>query len=207
MIQESRNKSILHKYIPEPAVELISYWVFHYDFKLKIKRGRQSKYGDYRPPIKGLNHQITINRDLNQYAFLITLVHEIAHLSNWQKHKNSVKPHGDEWKNDFKILMQPFLRMDIFPEDVKLALLNYLLNPAASTCTDIALLRILRKYDNKTGFVFLEELHTRAIFKTASNKLFEKGSRIRKRYLCVDITTKREYLFHPLAEVVPVEKP
>ena len=204
MNQQERNKNILHKYIPQPAVETISHWVFHFDFKLKIKRGRQSKYGDYRSPFNGLNHQITVNRDLNKFAFLITLVHEIAHLSNYIKHKNFVKPHGDEWKQEFRTLMHPFLQMEIFPADIKLALVSYLQNPAASTCTDMDLLRVLRKYDDKPGFVFLEELHQRSIFKTKSDKLFEKGNRIRKRYLCVDVTTKREYLFHPLAEVLPM---
>ena len=61
----------------------------------KVKKSRSSKYGDYRPPLKGSNHLITINYDMNKYAFLITLVHEIAHLTNWNKHKDKVKPHGD----------------------------------------------------------------------------------------------------------------
>ena len=109
MNQLERNQSILHKYIPEKAVPQISEWIYKFDFKLKIKKSRSSKYGDYRPPFKGENHLITINYDMNKYAFLITLVHEIAHLSTYNKHKDNVKPHGEEWKLHYKLLMQQFL--------------------------------------------------------------------------------------------------
>ena len=71
-----RNKLILQKYIPEPAVHTIAECIVSLDFKLKIKRARMTKYGDYRPPVKGLNHRISVNRDLNKYAFLLTLLHE-----------------------------------------------------------------------------------------------------------------------------------
>ena len=76
-----RNRSILERYLPDAAVPIISHWIFSFDFKLKIKRPRSSKYGDYRAAERGSNHQITINNNLNKYAFLITLVHEIAHLT------------------------------------------------------------------------------------------------------------------------------
>ena len=79
MEQLERNQSILYKYIPEKAVPAISEWIYKFDFKLRIKKSRLSKYGDYRPPVNGENHLITINYDMNKYAFLITLVHEIAH--------------------------------------------------------------------------------------------------------------------------------
>ena len=133
MNQLDRNQNILYKYIPEKAVPAISEWIYKFDFKLRIKKSRSSKYGDYRPPMKGENHLITINYDMNKYAFLITLVHEIAHLSNWNKHKDSVKPHGDEWKLHYKMLMQQFLIPDIFPVDVITALRKYMNNPAASS--------------------------------------------------------------------------
>src|SRR3954471_22255295 len=98
MDQLERNQNILYKYIPEKAVPIIAEWIYVHDFKLRIKKTRTSKYGDYRPPHSGNNHQITINYDMNKYAFLITLVHEIAHLTNWNKYKDRVKPHGEEWK-------------------------------------------------------------------------------------------------------------
>jgi SprT protein len=205
MNQVSRNQSILHKYIPEKAVPVISEWIFHFDFKLRIKKSRSSKYGDYRPPIKGENHLITVNYDMNKYAFLITLVHEIAHLSNYNKNKNTVKPHGEEWKQHYKQLMQQFLIPDIFPPDVIAALRKYMNNPAASSCSDTNLLRVLKKYDVRQHTVLLEEVPTGATFMYNKNRHFIKGEQVRKRFKCKELNTNRTYLFNPLTEVLIVD--
>jgi hypothetical protein len=201
-----RNRSILYKYIPEKAVPVITEWIYQYDFKLRIKKSRSSKYGDYRPPAAGMNHQISINHDLNKYAFLITLVHEIAHLTNWNKHRDRVKPHGNEWKEDFKRLMAGFMNSEIFPDDVIYALRSYMSNPAASSCSDSNLLRALKKYDQRDDTVLLEELPKESIF-LFSGRAFVKGEQIRKRFRCKEKGTARIYLFDPLAEVKLVEKP
>jgi SprT protein len=204
MTQLERNKSILHKYIPEAAVPLIAEWIYAYDFKLKIKRSRSSKYGDYRPPIDKTNHQISINKDMNPYAFLVTLVHEIAHLSNWQKNGGQVKPHGDEWKKEFRWLMQPFFELSVFPDDVHASLTRYLKNPAASSCSDTTLLRTLKRYDGDKGCVFLEELPLGTVFIFGKGRHFQKGERIRKRFTCLELGTRRKFLFNPLSEVTVV---
>lgn len=205
MTQLERNSTILKKYIPEQAVQAVAHWIVQLNFKLKIKKGRLTKYGDYRHPIKSLNHQITINQDLNKYAFFITLVHELAHLTNWNKYKHSVKPHGQEWKQEFQELMRPFLTEAIFPEDVMKGLTRYLQNPAASSCSDTQLMRTLKQYDNKPDIVLLEQLSFNSIFKTSNNRYFIKGEKRRKRFLCRELRTKRDYLFNPLAEVYSVD--
>ncbi|CAN5356599.1 SprT-like domain-containing protein [soil metagenome] len=204
MDQPTRNQSILAKYIPDPAVPLISDWILHFNFKLKIKKSRQSKYGDYRPPMPGLNHQISVNQDLNEFAFLLTLVHEIAHLLTHERHGHRVKAHGAEWKDSFKELMRPFMRMEIFPEDVAHAIIGYMKNPAASSCSDDHLLRTLKKYDAPSDLVHLENLplHTEFIY---NEKLFIKGEKVRKRYKCLSKDGKHVYLFAGLAEVKPNE--
>ncbi|HEY0029544.1 MAG TPA: SprT-like domain-containing protein [Bacteroidia bacterium] len=207
MNQPERNQSILHKYIPEKAVPVISEWIYKFDFKLKIKKSRSSKYGDYRPPFKGENHQITINYDMNKYAFLITLIHEIAHLSNYNKHKNKVKPHGEEWKIHYKLLMQQFLVPDIFPLDVITALRKYMNNPAASSCSDINLLRVLKKYDNRQDTVLLEDVAVGATFRYNESRSFIKGEQSRKRIKCKELGSNATYLFNPLTEVLVINTP
>ncbi|MEW6467935.1 MAG: SprT-like domain-containing protein [Bacteroidota bacterium] len=204
--QLERNRAILKKYIPGPAVDPIANWIYRYDFKLKIKRGRATKYGDYRPPVKGMNHQITINNNLNAYAFLITLVHEIAHLSNWEKHAERVKPHGEEWKQEFRSLMRPFLSEQIFPQDVIAALNRYLQNPAASSCTDLNLQRTLKRYDKMDGLRLLEQLPQGSTF-VSGRRHFVKGKKLRKRFICRETRTNAQYLFNPLAEVILVSLP
>jgi SprT protein len=204
--QLTRNQSILAKYIPEPAIPLISEWIYHFNFKLKIKKSRQSKFGDYRPPLPGLNHQITVNHDLNQFAFLITLVHEVAHLLCYERHGNNVKAHGEEWKNAYRELMRPFMRMEIFPQDVFDGIIKYMKDPAASSCSDDNLFRALKRYDKPNDMVHLETVSNNAEF-IFNDRHFIKGPKIRKRYKCVEKNSNHVYLFAALAEVKVVELP
>lgn len=205
---KAKYKEILRHYIPEPTVDTMADWILHFNFNLKITENRASKLGDYRAPVHKSRHLITINHNLNKYAFLITLVHEIAHLTTFEKYKGVFKrilPHGQEWKSEYKKLMQYFLRADIFPEDVMKVLCDYMINPAASSCADENLLRVLRKYDTKkSNLMHLEEIPFGSTFKHGKNRFFKKGEKVRKRYHCEEMGSKRIYLFSPLAEVTLV---
>jgi hypothetical protein len=200
-IQFQKNSDILRKYLPEQSVELIARWIVEYDFKLKIKKERSTRLGDYSSPRQGMNHVITINHNLNKFAFLITLVHEVAHLVTFNQHGDRVNPHGTEWKNNFKALIQPFLTTDVFPLEVFSALRRYMTNPAASSCSDHHLLRTLKLHDEENGQIFLEYLPHGAVFLYNGSRVFKKGEKIRKRFRCVEISTGTLYLFNALAEV------
>jgi SprT protein len=200
-LQYQKNSDILRKYLPEQSVSVIAAWIIEYDFKLKIKKERSTRLGDYTSPRGGLNHVITINHNLNRYAFLITLVHEVAHLVTYNQHKDRVSPHGKEWKENFRILMSPFLNTDIFPLEIFSALRRYMQNPAAASCTDTQLLKTLKLYDDSSDAVFLEYLPENAIFLHNGSRVFRKGPRIRKRFKCQELSTGHIYLFSPMAEV------
>ena len=200
-LQYQKNSEILRKYLPEKSVDLVARWIIEFDFKLKIKKERSTRLGDYTSPRNGMNHIITVNHNLNKYAFLITLVHEVAHLVTWNQHRDRVSPHGQEWKNNFKILIQPFLNTDIFPLEVFAALRRYISNPAASSCTDQNLLKTLKLHDEQNGQVFLEYLPQNTVFLYNGTRVFQKGEKIRKRFRCREISTGTIYLFNALAEV------
>ena len=200
-VQYQRNSEILKKYLPEQTVEIISEWIIKFDFKLKITKERKTRLGDYMPPHNGLNHTITINHNLNKYAFLITLVHEVAHLVTFNEFKNTVNPHGTEWKKNFQKLMQSFLNTDIFPLEVFAALRKYIQNPAASSCSDIQLLRTLKLHDENNNSIFIEHLKLNTLFLYNGSRIFKKGEKIRKRFKCIEINSGSVYLFNPLTEV------
>lgn len=200
-MQFEKNSEILKKYLPEKCVTLIAKWIVEFDFKLKIKKDRITRLGDYTSPRNGLNHIITINYNLNKYAFLITLVHEIAHLITFNENKNRVNPHGIEWKRNFQKHIEPFLNTDIFPIDVFSALRKYIQNPAASSCTDLQLLKTLKLYDEESGFVFLEYIPENTYFLYKSSRIFQKKDKVRKRFKCKELKTGLVYLFNPLTEV------
>ena len=198
---------VLAKYLPEQAVGVCSQWVVQYNIHVKITRTRASKLGDYRP-MKGRHaHQITINHDLNPYSFLITYVHEVAHLLAEVNNRRRIAPHGREWKQEFSRLLASFLEQHIFPQDVVGALTSYILNPAASSCSDHDLLRALRKYDKKESLhvMHLEDIPKHTLFRlhaSRSKLLFKKGDQVRTRFHCLEMNTKREYFVSPLAEVI-----
>lgn len=206
--------SVLKKYLPEHAVEPCTDWVVEHRIKVNITKSRASKYGDYRPPQMGKGHHITINHDLNPYAFLITFVHEVAHLTCEIRFKRSIEPHGREWKQEFQFLLSRFLHEHIFPEDVLSAATKYISNPAASSCSDLDLQRTLKKYDlssvhaGEDALVLVEDLPHKSIFELQQSRkklVLIKGEKRRTRYHCVEVGTSREYMVNPLAEAKQVK--
>ncbi|AIM36164.1 hypothetical protein KO02_05215 [Sphingobacterium sp. ML3W] len=196
----------LRKYMPEVAAPIISRWINDTGCLLKISKSRSTKFGDYRAPYRGAGHRISVNHDLNPYAFLITTIHEFAHLKTWQQFKHQVKPHGIEWKDNFKQLMDPFLQLEVFPQEIKDAVVKYLENPAASSCTDLHLFRTLQRFDKQSEQIFtVEMLPEKEHFKLKNGRIFQKQSKIRKRYRCLEIMTNKVYLFSPIAEVDPIQ--
>ena len=195
-------KDVLAQYMPAPAAPIISKWIDYFQCEFKISKNRSTKLGDYRHPFKGKGHKISVNNDLNQYAFLVTTVHEFAHLLTWNDHKNKAKPHGTEWKSNFKRMMQPFFEIHVFPMEIQQTIVNYLNNPAASSCTDLTLARALKKYDDNVATNRIEEIPINTVFTLKDGRKFKKGEKVRKRYRCLCLDNGNIYLFNPLAEVL-----
>jgi hypothetical protein len=191
---------ILKKYIPENAVKSIVELIFNKGVHLKITKSRSTKLGDFKPSQSLRGHFITVNHDLNKYSFLITLLHEFAHLETWNNFGSLVKPHGAEWKYTFQKVMSPFLNEENFPPEVLSALVKYLNNPSASSCVDQHLMRVLKKHDNDTK-LFLEDLPLNSLFKLKTGRIFIKAEEKRKFYTCIEISSNRKYLVNRLAEV------
>ena len=197
-------KQILISYLPTNAIDLVFNWIKDSNIHLKISKNRKTKLGDYRPPIHHPNHRISINHDLNPYTFLITFVHEYAHLLVFEKYKQRVSPHGLEWKSIYKTLMEEVINKDMFPEDIKQALGKSIQNSKASSTSDLNLSRILRKYNTPVDQLKVEDLDLDAVFKTNTGRKFKKGEKRRIRYKCQSIDNGRLYLFHPLTPVILV---
>ncbi|MCX8080422.1 MAG: SprT-like domain-containing protein [Bacteroidia bacterium] len=198
------NIKVLSRYIPQPAAIRFSEWILTYKISLRITRDRCTKLGDYSPKSAKGVPSITINHNLNPYAFLITLVHEFAHHFNYLKHGLNVEPHGHEWKREYAVLLSEFMRMDIFPPDLLHALKKHIQNPPASSCADPFLQKILSFYDEDDGSIPIEHLPVNALFEFR-NKVYKKEQLRRKRILCTCRETRKQYLFQPGVKVFPLE--
>ncbi len=192
---------VLSKYLPEHAVVSVFELIKSNSVHLKIVNERQTRHGDYRKAING-KHEITVNANLNKYRFLITLVHEIAHLAAFEKYGRMIKPHGNEWKLTFQRLMVPFIRPEIFPHSVLPLVANHFRNPTASSDTDARLAYALKQFDErKPDILFIHELPTGSLFRIKNGKIFRKNGLRVKRYECLEIKTGKLYLFNANAEV------
>ena len=195
----------LQQFIPEGTYETVARYLHEYHIHITVTRARSSILGDYRNAVQGKNHRISVNGNLNPYAFLYTLVHEIAHLLTYDRYGHRVASHGKEWKGQFSALLADFLRMHTFPDDIRQEIEKSLHNPAASSCAEDDLLRVLRKYDKgKEHLMFVENVPEGKDFQTPDGRVFRRGARVRKRYKCIELSTKREYLFSPVYEVKPM---
>ncbi|MFN3875165.1 MAG: SprT-like domain-containing protein [Flavobacteriales bacterium] len=188
----------LRQHLPEAAWPPVLQWLRDHPVQVRIAPPRATKLGDYRNDREGRSPRITVNGDLNPYAFLVTLVHEFAHHAVFIAAPRA-EPHGAEWRMAYKRLLRPFLSPAVLPPDVLLALTLHLGRPPASSCADPRLMRALRRYDLAPGPV-LEQLPEKAVFRFRG-AIYVKGPQLRKRFRCLCLSDRRSFLIDPLIEV------
>lgn len=192
----------LAEYLPPNTFEPVAAYIQHHKVHLTITRERKSILGNYRNAYSNKNHRITVNGNLNKYSFLITLLHELAHLLTFEQYANRVQAHGREWKHVFSDLLAQFIQKKVFPADIEQELVRSLNNPAASSCAEDGLMRILRRYEPATsGLLMVEEVPLGSLFRLKDGRVFKKGEKLRKRYRGEEIHSAKVYLFSPVYEV------
>ena len=193
----------LNSYLPDgafgPVIDLINQYKVH----LTVTKARKSVLGDYRHAFQGANHKISVNGNLNKYEFLITLLHELAHLLCYELYRNRVDAHGKEWKSIYGQLLAQFIQKGIFPDDIKKALSKTLLNPAATANGETKLLLVLRNYNEikKVGVALVAHIPEGILFESLNGKIFRRGKKRRIRIECVEVATGQVYSFSALTEV------
>lgn len=193
----------LQNYLPPATGDPVMVYLQQHNVHLTIAKERASILGDYRHRTNHANHRISVNGNLNKYAFLITLLHELAHLLTFEQYGNKVQSHGKEWKMIFGQLLAQFVEHRIFPPDIEKEILLSLKSPAASSCAEDGLLRVLRKYDEgNSNQQLVEEVELNKLFRTKDGRIFRRGEQLRKRFKCQEVKTGKLYLFSP---VYPVE--
>ena len=202
MEKNKKINSFFDHFPPKVAEYCFQLW-HDYPFDFIVSKSRHSKLGDYRfSPQKG--HQITVNRNLNSYAFLVTYLHEVAHLLTYLTYKNKVLPHGEEWKNSFRTIFEPILEEDLLPDELINVLKSYLVNPSATSTGHGPLVDVLKTYDASNSSITLHTLPENQIFLLKNLELI-KGKLRRTRYFCREANTGKLYLVAKNAQVTPLE--
>ena len=193
---------ILKRYFAESAIPMVAEAYSQSRFNLRFKRPRTSKLGDFRAPRNSDELcTITLNQDLNPYQMLVTFVHELAH---YQVHVNyprkRLEPHGEEWKQTFTQLLLPYLKPEIFPDDIIVALKKHLQHIKASSSADQNLAKVMKRYDTKSSEALtVEDLPDGTVFQLKNGMRFKKGPKRRTRYQCECLDNGKIYSVSGLA--------
>ncbi len=206
MVSSEKLSEILTKHLPNSAVDYcIKLWQQE-PFSFRTTASRKSKLGDFRYRRDRTHQIITLNGDLNPYQFLLTYVHEVAHLHAFLHFGIDIPPHGKEWKTTFQQLMVPLFSMSSFPIDLSIPLRKHMKNPKASSAADLFLMKEMSKYDLHTETkeeVFLSDLGSGKRF-LLSGREFEKGETRRTRVICLEVKSGKRFLVAQLAKVMPL---
>jgi hypothetical protein len=190
----------LKAYVPEAALDQVLTLFDRENLRLEVVPSRVTRHGDYRQMPHG-GHVITINHGENQYRFLLTLIHELAHFRAYTEFGRRIKPHGIQWKNTFRDLMFPFLRPEVFPEPVLRPLALYLKNPKASSDSDLSLTLALKSFDPPSQKKYIFEIPEGRKFESQRGRIFIMGTKRAKRFMCTEVNGGRVYLFQPHVSV------
>ena len=196
--------SDVDNFVPIASLPLVLKYLKDWEVNLVVTRERITKHGDYKAMPNG-RHQITVNQMQNPYRFLITTIHEIAHLVTYRDFGQRIKPHGREWKQTYRKIMLPFLKVEIFPDELLKVLQLHFRDPKASSDTDSQLALVLNKFDPENEKNYIFELEKGTVFEIHNGRRFIRGERRTNRFECKEFKGKSLYLFNPLAQLIKIE--
>lgn len=189
--------AVLQKYLPENALPYLKLWFEEHYIHIKITKDRNSKLGDYRK-MPDKSHQITINSTLQPELFFFVLTHELAHLLAFERYGFRIAPHGKEWKHTFRTMLLESL--PIYTADLQPIIRKFSKSPKANFMASPELVRYFHIEDENSNEVFLENLNVGEQF-VYRNHAYLIKEKHKKKYLCSNLATGRNYFFKPLAKV------
>ncbi len=199
--KKEQYRKIIERYLPSEFIDMILDLLDNHAVVFRVVKPRKTKLGDFRWKNNDSKQQITINGDLNPYSFLVTTLHEFAHLITFNKFGHRVSAHGAEWKSEFTKLLLPAIDSNWLPIELSDALTTSIVRMKASSCTDIQLQRVLLSYNSQDEeLITLESLEKNSIF-ALNGRIFQKGLLRRTRFLCTEVKSKKQFLVNALAHV------
>lgn len=193
--------SQFEKFVPKEFAPFCADMLAQYKVQLKVKRPRNTKSGDYRPPVRHKQHQVTVNSDLNPYYFLLVYVHEMAHVKTWEEFGRKVDPHGNEWRENFRLMAKPMLDSGLLPQNLQNVLKHFFIKTPATFLADPKLTKVLKQFDQKADSLTVDDIPMGSKFFLTNGLHLVKESKLRTWYLCKEVSTGRGYRVKGNAEI------
>lgn len=199
----SPDLDLISPLLPEGAVALASSWLQIPGLSLRLNRRRSHRLGAFQRHRDG-TMSIMMNIHQDEYAFLITLAHEVAHMQVYMRYGSAVAPHGKEWKSACRDLMMEAVRLPELPDDIREVMLAIARLPKSTHFSDKVVSRVLLRYSPvHAGQNLLCDLPAGVRFAMPNGKIYIKGEKNRTRYRCKLDGTSRFYL---ITGTVPVHQ-
>lgn len=184
---------IFQEHLPPAAVGYCVELFHRFDFDFRLRKSRMTKVGDFKAR-PGHRPVVTVNHDLLPSLFLLTYVHEVAHVQVFRERGPRAEPHGEVWKGAFRSLLAPVLTEENFPMPVFPVLVAHMANPMASTFSDTRVTAAFRALDpRQAGAIRVADLPVGSVF-SLRGRLFRKGEPKRSRALCQELKSRKRYL-------------
>lgn len=190
---------LLQKHLPENTLFFLKKWFGEEYIHIKITKERNSKLGDYRK-LSPNKHQISINATLPPDLFFFVLTHELAHMIAFVRFGYRIAPHGSEWKQVYREMLQESLQ--IYREDLRPVILKFSKSPKANFMASPELVRYFHAQRYEEDQLFIENLKSGESFVYKKNP-YVLEEKLKKNYLCKNLQTGKKYVFKAL---VPVHK-
>jgi len=171
-------------------------------FLFRITTPRRTRLGSFKGARFGARPVIQINSNLGQYTFLLVFLHELAHLIVMKKFGRKAKPHGAEWKNAYRNLVQPFINEQVFPFMLSAELHRYFIKTPATFHRDTRLINTLSSFEGGIDIVTVNDIPLNSTFTLMSGRQFVKLEKLRTRYKCFCPKTRKYYLVPRSAQVL-----
>jgi SprT protein len=212
MAFEKKQLTLLQVFIPEGSFDALFDYINKYGIHLSITKKRKTLHGNFSYNTVQKINKITVNGTLNRYAFLVTLLHEIAHCIALHTYGFNIAPHGKEWQNTYSKILQEFIALNVFTPEINIALAKHSFKPKASSCADLELEKILNKYDE--GFAeeteynqYVEQIPIGSFFETEQKKVYKMIGKRRTKYICQLLSNGELYLFTSIHLVKKLDTP
>jgi hypothetical protein len=142
---------------------------------------------------------IRVSSQYTGVRYFLTLTHEIAHLLAWMRYSTNIKPHGKEWKDEYRSFVLRFMSKGYFTTAIEHAIIIHMANPPYCAKLHTELMKVLNP-----GYVPVKELRRGKTFRLSDNHVYVKTQQKYSTVYFKCLQSDEEFMCHKDTMVVRV---